>query len=1284
MKILHTADWHIGNFPGPEVDGENARYSDICRCLDHLTMTAIKEEPDVIVVSGDVFHQERVWASRGLRESQTAIHYLRILAGVAPVCVLRGTPNHDGEEQFNSLRTAFESDDRVKIMDEPGIYNVLTYGSRATVQVAALPGFDRGYYRAQHPGLSKEEENEVFTEELAKLIIGLKAQCSDAYPSILSTHFTVTGANTESGQTTLFAQYEPVIEPATLAAADFDLVCLGHIHRPQQLDGCLNTFYCGSIFGLNFNDEDQSRGFYMHDIDDGRVTSQFIETPSRPFLTIRMDEQDVSAFNLGGTAAICSNLNGSQFVEDRIVRVLYNCTDESNKALNKTLLEATLYAAGAFYVQEITPERISVSVNKDGLSPDNTPEDNLRDYLGEKGIEPEKAAAYMELARPIIAEALESTMTEAKTGLFVPVEIEVKNYRNYREEQFNYDDIRFCTINGENGAGKSSLFMDAMLDALFEEPREGDFTGWICNNPEVRSGAIKFTFRLGDRLYRVTRTRQKSGKATLNLAELVEGEWIDRSKEKYRDTQAEIVNTIGMDSLILKACALIMQDQYGLFLQADKEARMTILANILGLGIYGIMEDKAADGATNANRQLRKINDTLEEINRSLPDAVQLHQDAALAKEEIDRLNEEVAEKTTLADSIRLRLNSAAQAGDRAAKLSSSIESTTQKKKAAEAALVVQNATATTADTLLAQEAEILLHVGEHSNLLEQEKSLLTEKAQHDAKTAERQRVFGELQSTRSEAEKLKTEAQTIEQKKLPFAKAVAEEPLLAEKKAEHDVISAEIATMEAKAAEYIKATEVVAVAERTVSNQKTRAEAERHQRTAAIQGLRNKTALLENSDCPMGATASCRFLADAIEARDKIPTEEAALAAWDAQQHEALAEAQKRLNSAVEAREALEYNQDDLTGKRAVLALLDGYVQKYSILTLHKERLKTAEDRLVEINGRVTALDCKTEQYEKQLAKLDADISSSTEAAQRYEAVVAGIEATKKWLEKERLLPAARERKGAAESRALELVMEVESYEAELIEKNTELTAERTAAALTTTIRAELTDIQTAIDTRQTRIQTLNQSAGAIDRQLEDYTKATERMDDLRETASQWGETAAGYEEIKLAFSQDGIPHNIIRTIIPVFEATATNILGQMSGGRMSVELATEKVLKSNSKKEVTTLDIIINDAGTGSLPYLSRSGGERVKAALSVILALSEIKSTKAGVQLGFLFIDEPPFLDAPGVQAYCDALEAIQSRYADLKVMAITHDPAMKSRFPQNVDVVKTPEGSKIIYS
>ena len=128
-----------------------------------------------------------------------------------------------------------------------------------------------------------------------------------------------------------------------------------------------------------------------------------------------------------------------------------------------------------------------------------------------------------------------------------------------------------------------------------------------------------------------------------------------------------------------------------------------------------------------------------------------------------------------------------------------------------------------------------------------------------------------------------------------------------------------------------------------------------------------------------------------------------------------------------------------------------------------------------------------------------------------------------------------------------------------------------------------------------------------------------------------------------------------------------------------MSIELRTEKML--TNKKEVATLDVIVCDTVTGDLPYLSRSGGERVKAALSIVLALAEIKSSESGIQLGFLFIDEPPFLDSNGIDAYCDALEAIQKRYSDLKIMAITHDPEMKSRFTQSIDVIKADTGSEV---
>ena len=39
------------------------------------------------------------------------------------------------------------------------------------------------------------------------------------------------GCNTESGQTMMLTQFEPIIPQEALMAAGYDLVALGHIHR---------------------------------------------------------------------------------------------------------------------------------------------------------------------------------------------------------------------------------------------------------------------------------------------------------------------------------------------------------------------------------------------------------------------------------------------------------------------------------------------------------------------------------------------------------------------------------------------------------------------------------------------------------------------------------------------------------------------------------------------------------------------------------------------------------------------------------------------------------------------------------------------------------------------------------------------------------------------------------------------------------------------------------------------------------------------------------------------
>lgn len=1283
IRILHTGDLHIGNFPGPEKNGENARYLDICKCLDALVEGAREQKPGIAVIAGDIFHQARVWSDRGLKEQQTAVKFLRELSAICPVVVMRGTPNHDSEQQFEMLKTAFEGNGEVKIITEPQVVEVFS-GAYGWVQVACLPGFDRGYYRAQHPGLSKEEENEVFTKAIADMIIGLKAQCKAGTPAVLVSHYTITGCNMESGQTAFFSQFEPVVYPDTLAAADFDLVCFGHIHRPQQLEGCKNTFYCGAISQLNFNDEGQERGYWIHDIGgSGEVKSTFQQLPTRQHKTLRLNDEDVAGITTG-ELEVADFLDRADDLNGKIVRVLYDCTDEHNKAFNHAVFENMLYAAGAFWVQEITPQKITITVDRRSMDADGTPESNLADYLAEKEFTPERIGELVELARPLIAEATEKATQERHTGLFVPVEIEVKNYRNYREEKFSFDGIRFCTINGSNGVGKSSLFMDAMLDALYEEPREGELTGWICNDPEARSGAIKFTFKLGDRLYRVTRTRQKSGKATLNIAEYVEGEWVDRSKEKFKDTQQEIINIIGMDSLTLKACALIMQDQYGLFLQADKEARMNILGSILGLGIYGDMEELAANRATDTNRTIRSLADKADTLTAGLPDGEELAAEIETTEAQRKGLMEQAESKTAEVDTLKVKLNTQLEAAARVMKLNSKITTLTAQQASKEAAKTAQVATITAAETILAAEPEITAGVAHYKTLLEREKELIKGKAAYDSLATRKQQIESAITLAESAAKDNRQKKAAITLMKIgPLAQAIERAAELTEKHQQYEAATAQLAELEKLLPEFTAARDNLttwqAEAERTERDYreaKTRLE-------GRIASLKGKVELLKDSGCPAPDNATCKFLADALAARDALPGEEAALTSLEEEYRKLRQTDADALSVAQQAFDDKKHVPEEIDALRASLQLLEAAERDYNNLEAQRSELAVLEERAAELEKSVADAEATAAKGRAELAEVEQQLEQAAAYSRDYDELQRTLLAESRWLDKEKQLPVAREQKAAAAQRILELGSELTEIGEEIREARAELADEQSKTVGREELQAQVDAAEAEVKAVQKQAQELSLRIGGLQAKLGQIRLARKQAAELQEQMNELGGKAAGYEELKKAFSQDGIPHNIIRSIIPVFEATATNILGQMSQGRMSVEFVTEKALKSNSKKEVTTLDIIINDSDTGRLPYMSRSGGERVKAALSVILALSEIKSSKAGVQLGFLFIDEPPFLDAPGVQAYCDALEAIQQRYGDLKVMAITHDPAMKSRFPQSVDVVKTPEGSKVIY-
>ena len=225
MKILHTADWHIGQFKGPVEDGINLRSLDTVKCLEFMVETAREVHPDLVCVSGDIFHQEQIGPVRYSDEMVTATKIIENLSKCAKfVIVMRGTPNHDGAGQFRVLAKMLEKNKNVVVVTAPQVI------STPIADVACIPGFDKQEFRSKFPGLSAEEENLTWTKYISDMVMGLRAQCSntniipDMVPKILMAHYTVPGCNMESGQTSFFSNFEPVIPREALQAAGYSAV----------------------------------------------------------------------------------------------------------------------------------------------------------------------------------------------------------------------------------------------------------------------------------------------------------------------------------------------------------------------------------------------------------------------------------------------------------------------------------------------------------------------------------------------------------------------------------------------------------------------------------------------------------------------------------------------------------------------------------------------------------------------------------------------------------------------------------------------------------------------------------------------------------------------------------------------------------------------------------------------------------------------------------------------------------------------------------------------------
>jgi len=322
MKILHAGDIH---FKGDLLE-------EITKCTNHLIKTAKEASPDVVVLAGDLFDERQTY------DSQTflaAMDFVRRLSGHAPVLIVKGTPSHDGHtlEFLRSERVYVSEKPEQVPLTEDGLLESYDIGplSRAKAVFSCLPSISKaGVLSVMEGDLNGSNFNTV---ELMRDVLAGWGETNatiraSGVSAVLVGHLSVMGATLSTGQQMVGREVELGVGDLRMAKAE--LVCLGHIHNAQNWS---EVFYCGSLTRLNFGEEEE-KGFWMHTIENGILTSKFIKTPARIMVTVDLDVPPAAG-------------DIPDVPEGAFVRVRYEVSEEAVHNVDETTLRKALTSSGA-------------------------------------------------------------------------------------------------------------------------------------------------------------------------------------------------------------------------------------------------------------------------------------------------------------------------------------------------------------------------------------------------------------------------------------------------------------------------------------------------------------------------------------------------------------------------------------------------------------------------------------------------------------------------------------------------------------------------------------------------------------------------------------------------------------------------------------------------------------------------------------------------------------------------------------------------------------------------
>ncbi len=276
MKLLHIADLHAG-----KTLGKVSRNPDLVYALDQVVDFARENEPDLVLVAGDVFDK-----ANPDNESKEIIFdfFLRLRDLKREVVVIAG--NHDSYDFMKSI-SGLSRLANVHIYDRPhpqkGVF------VKGELGVACLP------YPSERVITSADEDaKKSYADKVSSFIRHLADSISCSRYRVLLAHLFVAGAvytRTEK-EATITMHYAV---PPTALLEEFNYVALGHVHKYQRIeDAPTYAYYTGSMYQLDFSEEGQDKFFNFIHLGEGTPKVEAVKLSIKnPLKVIRLRQDEI-------------------------------------------------------------------------------------------------------------------------------------------------------------------------------------------------------------------------------------------------------------------------------------------------------------------------------------------------------------------------------------------------------------------------------------------------------------------------------------------------------------------------------------------------------------------------------------------------------------------------------------------------------------------------------------------------------------------------------------------------------------------------------------------------------------------------------------------------------------------------------------------------------------------------------------------------------------------------------------------------------------------------------